>query len=69
MAVYTMKRIAVGMISLFVLVTVTFFLTRMMPGSPFEDGNVSASVTEAMEEEYGLRDSPVKQYRTYMTNL
>ena len=67
MAVYTMKRIAVGMISLFVLVTVTFFLTRMMPGSPFEDGNVSASVTEAMEEEYGLRDSPVKQYRTYMT--
>ncbi|MEJ8735017.1 ABC transporter permease [Mediterraneibacter sp. ICN-202921] len=69
MAVYTIKRIAVGLFSLFVLATVTFALTRAMPGSPFESGNVPESVREAMEEEYGLHEAPLEQYKTYMSNL
>ncbi|MCU6746546.1 ABC transporter permease [Faecalicatena acetigenes] len=69
MTVYTIKRIEVGLFSLFVLATVTFALTRAMPGSPFESGNVPESVREAMEEEYGLQDAPLKQYKTYMLNL
>lgn len=40
--------------SLFVLVTVTFFLTRAIPGSPFQSANVSETVLERMETEYGL---------------
>lgn len=66
---YTCKRILIGLLSLFMLVTVAFFLTRMMPGSPFQSGNVSRSVQKSMEEEYGL-DAPVgKQYRTYLLHL
>lgn len=66
---YTCKRILIGVLSLFVLVTAAFFLTRMMPGSPFQTGNVSESVLESMEEEYGLDEPVSKQYVTYLSNL
>lgn len=66
---YIGKRIGIGVLSLFVLVTVAFFLTRQMPGSPFQTGNVSDTVLEAMEREYGL-DAPVgEQYLLYLKNL
>lgn len=66
---YGCKRILIGILSLFVLVTAAFFLTRMMPGSPFQTGNVSESVLESMEEEYGLNEPPIRQYQTYLGNL
>ena len=53
---YTGKRILTGLLSLFVLVTAAFFLTRQMPGSPFQVGNVSEEILESMEEEYGLNE-------------
>ena len=54
---YTGKRIFIGILSLFVLVTAAFFLTRLMPGSPFQSGNVSGDVLKSMEEEMCIRDS------------
>lgn len=66
---YTLKRLATGLISLFVLVTVTFFLVRLIPGSPFQNGGVSDQVVEAVEEEYGLNEPLFDQYLTYMGNL
>ena len=53
---YTWKRILTGIVSLFLLATVTFFLVRLIPGSPFQRGGVSEQVVEAVEEEYGLTD-------------
>lgn len=66
---YIGKRIAIGIISLFVLVTAAFFLTRQMPGSPFQVGNVSETVLEAIEQEYGLNEPVQVQYRMYLKNL
>lgn len=66
---YTCKRLFTGVLSLFVLVTAAFFLTRMMPGSPFSTGNVSESVLVSMEEEYGLNEPVSRQYVTYLSNL
>ena len=54
MAKYIGKRLVTGILSLFVLATVTFFLTRVIPGSPFQGANVSESVLQMMEVEYGL---------------
>ncbi|MDR2615690.1 MAG: ABC transporter permease [Oscillospiraceae bacterium] len=63
---YTIKRCLIGIVTLFVLVTVTFFLTRLMPGNPFEGGNVSTAALERLTEEYGL-DRPVfEQYVNYL---
>lgn len=69
MAAYTFKRLATGLVSLFVLATVTFFLVRFIPGSPFQNGGVSSQVVEAVEEEYGLNEPLFDQYLTYMGNL
>lgn len=65
---YTWKRILTGIVSLFLLATVTFFLVRLIPGSPFQRGGVSEQVVEAVEEEYGLNDPLIEQYLSYMGN-
>lgn len=69
MAKYIGKRICISMLALFVLVTAAFFLTRLMPGSPFQTGNVSEEVLSSLEEEYGLDKPLITQYGTYMGNL
>ena len=69
MAKYIGKRLVTGILSLFVLATVTFFLTRAIPGSPFQGANVSESVLQMMEEEYGLHQPAGVQYVTYMKHL
>ncbi len=66
---YTWKRILTGIISLFVLVTVTFFLVRIIPGSPFQRGGVSGQVVEAIEQEYGLDEPLLAQYIHYIRNI
>lgn len=66
---YTWKRILTGILSLFVLVTVTFFLVRMIPGSPFQRGGVSEEVVETIEQEYGLNEPILSQYFSYMGNV
>ena len=69
MAKYIVKRILFGILSLFVLVGITFFLTRAIPGSPFQSANVSGDVLEMMETEYKLNEPVWVQYGNYMKNL
>ena len=66
MARYTCRRILTGILSLFVLITVTFFLVRIIPGSPFQRDGVSESVVEAIEQEYGLNEPLFTQYLSYI---
>ena len=66
---YIIKRILTGIFSLFVLITVTFFLTRSMPGSPFQSSNISLNMVETMEKEYGLDEPAAVQYKNYLTGL
>ncbi|MCB7303013.1 ABC transporter permease [Bariatricus massiliensis] len=66
---YTCKRLATGLLALYVLVTAAFFLTRMMPGSPFQGGDATEAVTAAVEEAYGLKEPLWRQYGTYLGNL
>jgi len=57
----------IGAITLFALITVTFFLARAMPGSPFEGENVSSEALEELTAVYGL-DKPVfEQYLGYLS--
>jgi oligopeptide transport system permease protein len=65
-----LSRIAQGIVTLFVLVTLTFFLVRAMPGSPYvEEKAIPAHVLERMKAYTGL-DQPVPvQYFRYLKNL
>ena len=39
---YILKRLGYMVLSLFIIITITFFLMKMMPGSPFNDAKLSA---------------------------
>lgn len=69
---YILKRIFAGILTMWVLVTVTFFLTRAIPGGPFnptEERKVPAEVLAAIEKRYGLSDPVPVQYARYMNKL
>ena len=48
---YTLKRLAVGILTLAALATITFFLMKIIPGSPFggELAQLSPEVVKALE--------------------
>lgn len=66
---YLLKRLLIGVAAMWLLVTAAFFLTHMMPGTPFDSGNVSETVLQKMEEQYGLNRPVSEQYVQYMGNL
>lgn len=69
MAKYIGKRVLMGLVSIFALILVTFFLTRMMPGNPFNIENVNQAVQDRLMSYYGL-DQPVHvQLGMYLENL
>ena len=55
---YIIKRLFIGVVTIWALITITFFLIRIMPGSPFEADNLSQSAIEQLESTYGL-DEPM----------
>lgn len=58
-----------GIISLFALITVTFFLTRLMPGNPFDISNVNQAVQDRIMSYYGLDQPAYIQFGKYLQNL
>ena len=69
---YVIKRLLAGVLSLFVLVTLTFFLMHMIPGGPFspsEQRNVPEKILEQIQDKYGLNDPVPVQYARYLNNL
>ena len=66
---YIIKRLFIGVVTIWALITITFFLIRIMPGSPFEADNLSPSAIEQLESTYGLDEPMWKQYILYMENL
>lgn len=66
---YIVKRLAMGVVTMFFLITITFWLTRLMPGSPFATDNISPSVLAALEANYGF-DKPIdQQFVIYLQSL
>lgn len=69
---YIVKRVVAGLVTIFVLVTLTFFLMHAIPGSPFNspgENKLPPAVLERLYTMYGL-DKPVfEQYTTYLGNV
>ena len=49
MTKYIIKRLLIGVVTIWALITITFVLIRIMPGSPFEAENLSVSSIEQLE--------------------
>lgn len=59
-----------GFITLFIVITITFFMMRAIPGGPFTDAKaIPDFVMEKMNERYGLNDSLFVQYGKYLLNV
>ena len=67
---YILKRIALAALTVWVVITITFFVSRAVPGGPFMgEKAISASAQAALEAKYGL-DKPVfEQYTTYLADI
>ena len=67
---YVVKRILLAIVTIWVVITVTFFVMHAVPGGPFiGEKAVSESVMKAMEAKYGL-DKPLGvQYLTYLSDV
>lgn len=56
-------------LTLFLIVTVSFFVIRLMPGSVYEDPELPQSVIEALEDKMHLNDPLIKQYYYYLKGV
>lgn len=67
---FVAKRIAMAILTLWVIVTVTFFMMHAIPGDPFtEEGKMPPEVKANLMAKYGL-DKPLgEQYTIYLKNL
>ncbi len=66
---YLVKRVLMAAVTLFVIITITFFIMFLVPGGPFLSEKVPQQVLEVMNKNYGL-DQPVYiQYKNYLGKL
>ena len=66
---YIVKRILLALVSLFAIITITYFLMNLMPGDPFMSEKASEENRAILIAKYGLDQPVYVQYGKYLTNL
>ncbi|MGV2940824.1 oligopeptide ABC transporter permease [Mesobacillus sp. LC4] len=70
MAKYLLKRVLYMLLTLFIIASLTFFLMKIIPGTPFASANkLSPAQLEIMKAKYGLDEPVPVQYAKYIGNL
>ncbi|KSU84849.1 MULTISPECIES: oligopeptide ABC transporter permease [Fictibacillus] len=70
MARFVLKRLLYMLITLFIITSFTFFLMKLLPGSPFNnEEKLTDQQKFILNEKYGLNDPVPVQYFNYMGNL
>ena len=69
MVKYILKRVAILLVTLWVVVTLSFFLMQVMHGTTYNNPKLNYEMIALMNKQYGL-DKPVwQQYLTYLWNI
>ncbi len=67
---YTVKRLVLGVVTVWFIATATFFGMHAVPGDPLTtDKALSPTIRANLEEKYGLDKPLYTQYGIYLTNL
>ena len=67
---YILKRILLAVFTVWVVITVTFFVMHAVPGGPFVGEKATTpAVQAAMEAKYGLDKPLFEQYTTYLKDI
>ncbi|MBQ7543001.1 MAG: ABC transporter permease [Clostridia bacterium] len=68
--VYILKRLGLALLTVWVVITVTFFVMHAVPGGPFlSEKAISASAVKALEAKYGMDKPLFVQYLTYLKDV
>lgn len=69
MTKYLLKRVAILIATLWVVVTLSFFLMQIMPGTPYNSPKLTEEMIAMMNKQYGL-DKPLwAQYLKYLVDI
>ena len=67
---YVLKRIGLAILTIWVVITITFFVMHAVPGGPFVGERATTpAVQAAMEAKYGLDKPVLEQYFTYLGDI
>ncbi len=63
-------RLVYMVTTLWVIVTITFFLMNLLPGTPYNNRDkLSPAQLQVLDERYGLNEPLLKRYTTYINNI
>lgn len=67
---YVLKRIGLALLTVWIVITITFFVMHAVPGGPFlGEKAISESAMAALEAKYGLDKPLLQQYTTYLKDI
>lgn len=67
---YILKRVGLALLTVWVVITVTFFVMRAVPGGPFVGEKAATPAVEAaLKAKYGLDKPLSEQYFTYLKDI
>ncbi len=67
---YILKRVALAALTVWVVITVTFFVMRAVPGGPFlGEKALTPEAVEALNAKYGMDKPLLEQYFTYLRDI
>jgi len=67
---YILKRVLLALFTIFLVITITFFAMKAVPGGPFlSEKAISAEAQAALEAKYGLDKPLMEQYYTYVKDI
>ena len=67
---YILKRLGLALLTVWVVITLTFFVMHSVPGGPFtSEKAISEAAQKALEAKYGLDKPLLEQYGTYLKDI
>lgn len=66
---YVARRLAIMLITLFVIITATWIMSKALPGTPFADEKLSEEARAQLFAKYGLDEPLPVQYAKYMFSV
>lgn len=67
---YILKRLGLAILTVWVVITATFFIMHAVPGGPFmSEKATTPAVTAQLEAKYGLDKPLMEQYFTYLKDI
>jgi oligopeptide transport system permease protein len=66
---YVARRVVYMLAALFIIISVTWFISKLLPGTPFADQKLSEQTRAQLFEKYGLDEPWPVQYAKYMLNV